>query len=161
VTGEGHHEEGQVAGLEAIAFGFLILVLGVLLVSNAWGVIDAKTAARVAAREAARAYAKAGTGDATAAEDAADRAARGTLTDLGWTRTDITVHPDHPVFERCAVITYTVTVPVPVFRLPGLTSGPAGFRATAHHTERVDPYRSGIPGDPAAGGAADCSGAER
>ena len=38
-------EDGQVGGIEALVFGLLVLVLGTLVVANAWGVIDAKVAA--------------------------------------------------------------------------------------------------------------------
>lgn len=161
MTRPGGDERGQVGGIEAVAFGLLVLIVGVLMVSNAWGVIDAKTAARTAAREAARTYAKAPTSDEREAEDEAHQAAVDTLDQLGWTRRNIDVHPLTAGFARCAVITYVVSIPVPAFRLPGLHSGPASFHATAHHTERVDPYRTGVPGDPRLGGAADCTGVER
>jgi len=153
-------EAGQVGGIEAIAFGLLVVVIGVLLFSNAWGVVDAKTAARTAAREAARTYATAATSDPSVAEGEADLAARQTLAQMGWSRDDVSVRPVQPRFLRCAEITYVVTVPVPAFRLAGLAAGPASFRAVARHTERVDPYRSGVPGDPTTGAAA-CNGPER
>jgi hypothetical protein len=147
-------ERGQMAGLEAVVFGTLILIVGILLVSNAWGVIDAKTAAQEAAREAARAY-------VTAPEQAdpsalARQAGVETLQELGY---------EHAVggwvvqtqgqFERCAVVTWEVKVPVPVFVLPWLHSGVSAFTAVASDSERVDPYRSGVGNSPA---AADCGG---
>jgi hypothetical protein len=48
-------EGGAVGGLEVLPFGLLIFVVGILLVVNAWAVVDAKLAAEAAAREAARA----------------------------------------------------------------------------------------------------------
>ena len=36
-------EAGQVGGFEALPFGVLIFVVGVLLITNVWAVIDAKT----------------------------------------------------------------------------------------------------------------------
>ncbi len=37
-------DAGQVGGFEAIPFGVLVFVLGALLITNAWAVIDAKLA---------------------------------------------------------------------------------------------------------------------
>jgi len=105
-------EAGQVGGLEAIAFGMLVLVLGVLIIGNSWGVIDAKGAASDAAREAARTFATAPAG----------------------------------TFTRCSLVTYEVSIPVPVFRLPWIRSKISAFTARASHSESVDPYRSGVPG---------------
>ena len=50
---------GQVAGIEALPFGVLIFVVGALLVSNLWAVVDAKIVVDAAAREAVRAYVEA------------------------------------------------------------------------------------------------------
>ena len=52
-------DRGQVAGIEVLPFGFLVLVAGTLLVVNAWAVVDAKFAVDAAVREAARAYVEA------------------------------------------------------------------------------------------------------
>jgi hypothetical protein len=147
-------ERGQMAGMEAVVFGVLVLVVGVLLVGNAWGVIDAKTAAQEAAREAARAY-------VTAPEQAdpsplARLAGVDTLQELGYHHaTDAWVVQTQGEFERCAVATWEVKVPVPVFLLPWLHSGVSAFTAVASDSERVDPYRSGV-GTPNT--AADCGG---
>jgi len=155
----GRDERGQVGGIEAVAFGLLVLVIGVLMVSNAWGVVDAKTAARTASREGARPYATAPTSDPREAGDLADQAAHATLVELGWARPDVALRAEVNGFERCAVVTYVVSVPVPALRLPGLHFAPGAFHATAHHTERVDPYRSGVPAG-TSDGAANCSGSE-
>src|SRR5919202_3284931 len=69
-------EAGQLAGGEALPFGVLVFVFGVLLIANAWAVVDAKLAVSAAAREATRAYVEAPPGgDAMAAADAAAREA--------------------------------------------------------------------------------------
>lgn len=138
-------ERGQAGGLEAVAFGLLILVGGILLVANAWAVVDAKLAAGTSAREATRTFAKAPTSDPAEAAALADRAARDTLSQLGWRRSGITVVNTGPGFARCAVVSYVVSIPVRAFRLPFLPLGPRAFSVTARHTERVDPYRSGVP----------------
>ncbi len=46
-----------------LPFGVLIFVVGALLVTNAWGVVDAEIAADAAAREAVRTYVEAPDGD--------------------------------------------------------------------------------------------------
>jgi hypothetical protein len=151
-------EAGQVGGVEAVLFGVLVLVIGTLLISNAWGVIDAKAAAREAAREGARTYATAPVADASAAADLASQAATQTLAALGWVASANDLAQG--TFQRCAVVTWEVAVRVPAFRLPWLSGGPSVFTASAFDSQRVDPYRSGVPGDSSLGGAASCEGGD-
>jgi hypothetical protein len=139
-------EAGQVGGIEAIAFGMLVLVLGVLIIGNSWGVIDAKGAASDAAREAARTFATAQAGTDAEADASAQQAALDTVHELGWSRPGITIRRTAGTFARCSVVTYEVSIPVPAFRLPWIRSKLSAFRATASHSEIVDPYRSGVPG---------------
>jgi hypothetical protein len=147
------NERGQVGGIEAIAFGVLVLVLGVLIIGNAWGVIDARVAAGDAAREAARTFATAPAATDAQADALARDAGTEALRQFGWTRPGITIQRTSGSFTRCALITYEVTIPVPAIRLPWVASGLSLFHARATDSERVDPYRSGVPGP----GAADCS----
>ena len=147
-------ERGQVAGIEGLVFGLLIFVVGTLVVANAWGVIDAKMAASAAAREAARTYVKAPAGsDAPALAIAAGE---DTLGSLGRHDSGQRVELVAGTFVRCSAVTFRVTVPVPLIRLPWLGSHGTGFTAVASHTEIVDPYRSGLAGDPTLKGAANC-----
>ena len=150
-------QRGQLGGIEAVAFGLLILIGGVLLIANSWAVVDAKLAARTAARDAARTFATAPTSDPADAVAAADHTARDTLAQLGWQNRGISVTVTGPGFKRCAIVSFVITIPVRVFRLPFLPLGPPSFHVSAHHTERVDPYRSGVPGSttrPCVGGEA-------
>lgn len=133
----------------------LILVMGTLIIGNAWGVIDARTAASEAAREAARTFATAPAQTDAQADALAGEAASATLQELGWGGPGSSVRRVQGTFVRCALVTYEVDIAVPVFRLPWLRSSASVFRATARHSERVDPYRSGVPGN----GPADCSAA--
>jgi len=149
------NESGQVGGIEAVAFGMLVLVLGVLIIANAWGVIDAKTAATEAAREAARTFATAPALTDSQADGLARQAGTDTLHELGWTIAGETVHRTAGTFIRCSLVTYEVSIPVPVLRLGWLRSGVSAFHAVASHSELVDPYRSGVPGP----GPATCTGA--
>jgi hypothetical protein len=153
-------QSGQIAGIEAIAFGFLVLVIGVLVISQAWGVIDAKTAAREAALEGARTYVTANVSDAVDADSLATAAAQSTLADFGYA--PVVGTGDRLAagsFERCSVVTWEVSVRVPAFRLPWISGGPSFFTASAFESERVDPYRSGVPGADSQGGAV-CGGGD-
>jgi hypothetical protein len=141
-------DRGQVGGIEVLPFGLLIFVVGALLVTNAWGVVDAETAVDAAAREAVRAYVEAPDA-ATAAEDAraaaiAAIAAHGRRTDLA--RVTIRQAGDAP-FARCVPVTVEVDLPVPAIRLPWVGGYGHAFDVRAHHTERIDPFRSGLPGE--------------
>src|SRR2546423_9037206 len=108
---------GQRGGVEAIPFGLLILVVGVLLVTNAWGVIDAKLATESAAREAARAYVEAPAPDEAVrrGEAAAEAAMAGHHRLL---RADDVDGPGPEDFVRCRRITYAVRHDVPTIPLP-------------------------------------------
>lgn len=140
----GRGEQGQVGGIEGVAFGVLIFVLGTLLVVNAWGVIDAKMAASAAAREAARTYGE--SSDADDAFPAAVQAAREAIEGHGrdWRRAEVA--PPGTAFTRCARFTIEVTYDVPLVALPLLGQFGTGVQVRARHSEVVDPYRSGLEG---------------
>jgi hypothetical protein len=137
-------QRGQVGGVEALVLGVLVFVAGLLVVSNAWGVIDAKLAASSAAREAARAYVEAPSADAAAV--AARQAARDAIAGHGRTPSRANVVQLSGGFARCDRVTFEVSYPVPLVRVPFLGSAGAGFTARARHSEIVDPYRSGLAG---------------
>jgi Flp pilus assembly protein TadG len=139
-------DRGTAAGFEAIAFGFLIFVLGTLLVANAWDVIDARFAVAAAAREAARAYVEAESADQAFAQG--QQAAQATMAAYG--------RPDPPAeaavettgaFARCVRATWTVTYPVSVLVLPGVFGLDEVYTVRASHSEIVDPLRTGLEGE--------------
>ena len=135
-------ERGVVGGLEVIPFGFLLFVAAVLLVANAWAVVDAKVAVTAAAREAARTYVE-GDGSDEAAGDAAAEALLGHGRDPERLELDI----DAPTgFGRCAPVVVRATYHVPAVPLPWLGGFGDGFDVSARHSERVDPFRDGIEG---------------
>jgi hypothetical protein len=138
-----HDESGQVAGIEAVPFGLLVFVVGALLVTNAWAVIDAKMTVASAAREATRAYveAPAGSDPLALGETAAREVVRGGGRDPGRLR----MTPLTAGFTRCQRVTLAVSYPVPAITLPWIGGYGHGFTATARHSEIVDPYRSGVP----------------
>ena len=135
-------EDGQVGGIEALFFGLLVLVLGTLVVANAWGVIDAKVAAAGAARAATRAFvqAPAGSDPAAVARTAAVRAIQGQGRDAA--RMALLVSGD---LTRCSRVLAEVRYRVPLIVVPMLGNLGSGFTAAARHSELVDPYRTGLP----------------
>ena len=148
-------EDGFVGGFEALPFGFLVFVVGVALLVNAWGVVDGTLAASAAAREAARAFVESdgpGTGAALAeARRAAADAIEGHKADPG--RWDLHTEGGAEL-RRCARVTFVVTYDVPTFRLPWIGGfGGAVITATGRHSEVVDPYRQGLAVAPASAGA--------
>lgn len=143
-------EDGLVGGAEALIFGVLIFLGGSITILNAWAVVDAKMAVTAAAREGARAAvdAPAGAGDAEvfARVDASSRAAL----EAQSKDADNLVGPPSVsgTLARCAPISVEVTYEVRGIRGPWLgTFGGASIEVTGRHTEVVDPFRSGLPGE--------------
>jgi hypothetical protein len=136
-------ESGQVAGIEAIPFGLLVFVVGVLLVTNAWAVIDAKMTVASAAREAARAYVEAD--DAGSAPGAAQAAAADVVRAGGRDPARLGLTSPSSAFARCQRVTFVAEYPVPAISLPWIGGFGHGFTARSRHSELVDPYRSGVP----------------
>ena len=135
-------ERGQIGGVEALAFGVLVLVLGVLGMATAWAVVDAKVAATSAAREAARAYVESD-GSATAWPDAADRG-REAFAGHGRNPANLDLPRPPEPFARCGPVTVTASTNLNMPRLPGIREVARQVRVKASHTEVVDPYRAGI-----------------
>lgn len=138
----GWGEHGQAGGVEAIAFGLLVFVVGALLLASAWAVIDAKIAVTSAAREAARTYVEAPTA-ADAVRDGT-AAAREAMANHGRAGAEISfVEP--AAFRRCAPVTARVAYRVPALPLPWI-GGLGEITVAARHQERIDPFRDGIEG---------------
>lgn len=140
-------DRGQVAGIEVLPFGLLVFVSAVLVMANAWGVVDAKMAVTAAAREAVRAYVE--SPDQSGAAAAARRRARAVLADYG--RADaqnaVAVTVSGGSFRRCARVTVTVSHPVPVVAVPFIGGFGQLDPVSAAFTELIDPFRSGVPGE--------------
>lgn len=142
-------ERGQAAGIEVLPFGFLIFVVGVLLLANAWAVVDAKLTASTAAREAARTAVEAP--DAATATSDAETAARLALIGEGRDGDpDVLLRTDGP-WGRCSLVTAEVRISVPAISLPFIGGFGADFEVAAEHSEIVDPYRSGLDGEATCG----------
>jgi len=139
-------EGGVIGGAEILPFGFLVFVVGTLLLLNVWGVIDGKLAAGAAAREAARAYVESPGPAEVAMEDAVGAATAAFEGHRIRTDTLSVRAIDSTAFERCATATFEITYAVPTIRLPWIGGlGGSAVEVRARHSEVVDPYRDGVP----------------
>lgn len=145
-------DHGQVGGIEALPFGLLIFVLGALLIANAWAVVDAKFATDAAARQAARTFVEGTEPDAAFA--AAVAAARETIAGHGRDPDRAEIRAvGAPELARCARAAFEVVYEIPALSLPLIGGyGRAPFTVRSTHSELVDPFRNGLPGD-----AGDCT----
>lgn len=155
-------EAGVAAGLEALALGVLVFVVGTLVVLNAWSVVDAKLAVEAAAREGARAVVESAPradGDVSFVGSHEEIARSAALSVLSGLRGEGSLEPGDDVLDllsapmvtgslrRGGCVRVTLRVEVPVVALP-LVGGRGGSRTvTGSHAERVDPYRAGLSGD--------------
>jgi hypothetical protein len=144
--GRRRDERGQVGGLEALAFGLLIFVLGTLIVANAWAVVDAKFAAENAARQAARSYVETGKDPDQAV--AAARAA-GLASFSAWRRSAEATIDVAGEYRRCGRVVVRAGTVVPYVRIPLIGAPRGGFTVWSKHAELVDPYRTGVRGEAA------------
>jgi hypothetical protein len=140
-------DAGQVGGIEALPFGLLIFVVGSLLIANAWAVVDAKFATDAAARQAVRTFVE--SGDPDGALDAAQAAGLAAVEAHGRDPQRAAVGAVGDVtLARCARVTFEVVYEVPALSLPFIGGyGRAPFRVRSTHSELVDPFRSGVPGE--------------
>jgi Mg2+/Co2+ transporter CorC len=151
--GRTSRDGGQVGGMEVLPIGILVFVVVVLLVANMWGVVDSRVAVDAAAREAARTYVEAAVTDQGAAELAAAEAIDAGLAALdahgrGEVWLESVSSPDgEGLFDRCAEVRFGASYEVPAVDLPWIGGFGDSFEITAHHTELVDRYRDGVPGD--------------
>lgn len=142
-------DRGQVAGIEVLPFGLLIFIAGALLLTNIWGVVDAKFATDAAAREATRYVVEVARSDVAPSDvvDGATDIARQTLDDHGRPApATVTIEPDAAAFTRCQRIRVTVRSEVPAIRIPFIGGFGDPFDIVATHSELIDPTRSGVAG---------------
>ena len=141
---------GQVAGVEAVPFGLLVLVVGLLLVAHTWAVVDAKFVAAVAAREATRAFVEVVLRAVGAqGRPTRGRTGRGPLGPFG-ARPPRRAHPAAPASGAASRSRFVGRLRVPSVGVPWRSARPSvavRFRAQ----EVVDPYRDGLPGLATAG----------
>jgi hypothetical protein len=140
----GSGEDGFVGGFEGLLFGFLIFVVGTLIVAHAWGIVDTKFAVVEAAKQAARTYVEAPS--AAVAGPEAQQAADQALAGYGRVPGRAAVSLESGDFGRCQRITIAVSYPAPILELPVVGRVGTGQSVRADHSELVDPYRTGLPG---------------
>jgi hypothetical protein len=142
----GRGDAGQVGGIEALPFGLLIFVVGSLLITNAWAVVDAKFATDAAARQAARTFVEGS--EESAAFDAAFEAGRAAIEGHGRNPERARIEPVGDfALGRCERATFEVTYEVPALSIPLIGGyGTSPFRVRSTHSEVVDPFRSGLGG---------------
>ncbi len=134
---------GQVAGIEAVPFGLLVLTVGILVVAHTWAVVDAKFVTTAAAREATRAHVEAPT--SALAEVRATEAAAAVAVRSGRAPGAVHLQRASDRFGRCVPTRYEAVLEVPTVAVPWRGHRPAVV-VRADHTEVVDPYRNGLPG---------------
>ncbi|MFN0090676.1 MAG: hypothetical protein ACKVWR_10480 [Acidimicrobiales bacterium] len=140
-------EDGYVGGMEAMPFGILVFVVCILLVAQGWAVLEAKQAAGAAAREAARSFVEAGTPPAAALAEA-HAVGLAALAAHGGDPAAATLRLDGPVrLVRCERVTFEATYTATAVGLALLGRATGALTVTARHSEVVDPYRSGLPGE--------------
>lgn len=138
-------DAGQAGGWEIIPFGLLIFVVGTLLITNAWAVVDARQTVGDAARDGARAFVH--RSDETEARLAARTAVFAATGGHGIADDAVDLEPIRlePDFERCAHVSVTVRTRVPAIALPFIGGFGHGFSVTATQTELIDPFRADLP----------------
>jgi hypothetical protein len=143
-------DRGQIGGAEAVPFGVLVFVIGTLMVTNLWAVIDAKMAVNAAAREHVHSVVEAQTGPA--GEASGQQAATEVIRAWGRDPARLTVEPVRYLdgngqavggWRRCARVAVTLRYDQPLISLPliGMMLGP-DIPVRATRTELVDPFRS-------------------
>lgn len=131
-------ERGLVAGAEALAVGSLVLIAGMLLLVNAWAVIDTRIALDSAAREYLRTY--------TEADSQAEARTRAELAALDvLDGRDATIEDLTRDFGPCAPAAVQLTARVPAVTIPFI-SAQWGVRTVAvEAAELIDAHREMTP----------------
>jgi len=148
--GWGDGERGVIGGVEVLPFGFLVFVVGTLLLVNAWAVVDAKLTVQAAAREAGRSYVEAG--DPATASGAASQAAREVMTGAGRNASRLVLRDNRPAYRRCEVVEHEATYVVPALVLPFVGGFGRGITVHGRHRDVIDPFASGLEGAGGCGG---------
>jgi hypothetical protein len=137
-------DAGFVAGAEVPLYAVLVFVVGMLLLANAWAVIDAKMAVSSASREAVR-YLVESNGDTGGAAAAGSAAFSSYGRDAARLRgPDIAADNG---LARCSRVTITYTYEIPALSLPLIGGWGRAFTVEASHSEIIDPFRSGLSGE--------------
>lgn len=131
-------ERGLVAGAEALAVGSLVLVAGMVLLVNAWAVIDTRMALDSAAREYLRTYTEADT------QLEAETQARTAALDVLDGR-EVTIKDRTRQFGPCAPAAVQLTARVPAVTIPFISAQWGVRTVTVEAGELIDAHREMIP----------------
>jgi len=133
-------QRGATGGFEIIPFGFLIFVLGAVMMINSWTVIDSWMAVSAAAREGARTYVES---DPTSAWGDAQIAVQGVMDDYGRGGRALPATRSSTDYNRCQVVTVTASYDIALINAPFIGSFGSFTTVESSHSERIDPFRSG------------------
>lgn len=133
-------DRGATGGLEIIPFGFLIFVLGAVMMINSWTVIDSWMAVSAAAREGARTYVES---DPATAWPQAQAAVQGVMDDYGRGTRALPAARSSTDYNRCQVVTVTASYDIALINAPFIGSFGSFTTIDSSHSERIDPFRSG------------------
>ncbi len=138
------NDDGFVGGAEALPFGFLVFVIGALMIVNAWAVVDAKLAVTAASREGVRVFVES---DEAVAGAAANSRANQALAAFGRSdgRERVGSIVAEAAFARCARVSMEVSYEVPAITLPWIGGFGESIVVRSVHSEIIDPYRDGVP----------------
>lgn len=138
------NDDGFAGGVEALPFGFLVFVVGALLIVNAWAVVDAKLAVTAASREGVRVFVESDEGIAAAS---ANSRASQALAAFGRSDGRESVGPVAAAgaFARCNRVSMEVSYDVPAITLPWIGGFGESITVRSVHSEIIDPYRDGVP----------------
>lgn len=135
-------QSGQ-AGAEVLLGGVVLLIGLGLMLANIWIVLDAKTAASSMARVGAQTFIE------QDSFEAGQTALHGTISSTLDQRFPRRWRVDAALgsFVRCAPVSVTVAIEVPLVAVPFLGSIGGSKTITSTHRTRIDPYRSRVPGE--------------
>lgn len=132
-------ERGAVAGLEGVMFGVLVLLGGMVLLVNAWAVIDTRTALDASLREYLRTYTR--QSDGISARRRGAEAAESVLAARNSHPAHLTIEVSEPNgFGPCSVVTVRLSATVPALRAPFLDDFTA-VTVSAEGSDLMDAHR--------------------
>lgn len=142
------NDTGQAGGAEVLPLGLLTFVFALLLIANAWGVVDADLATTSAAREAVRVFVE--SPDEPSAHMFATGAALEAMAGHGRSNDSTSVvisYVGDGGWARCSRVAVTVRHPMPAIRIPVIGGYGHAFDVVATSTEVIDPFRGGLTGE--------------
>ncbi len=130
----------MVGGAEALALATVVVLAGMILILNAWAVVENRMAIEGASREYLRAYTEADD-PATAATDAR-RAATAVLADRPALLERLVIDPPPPeLFGPCAPAGVTLSARVPSIHIPAIGTQWGEHTVSVSAVELIDAHQ--------------------